>query len=117
MLQANAQAIELHAKLFRGFSDASRVAILHALRDGPRTVGDIVSLTGLSQSNASNHLACLRDCALVKADQDGRYVRYSISHPEVITLLKTAEKLLVRVADEIYDCANYCEPKRPKHAK
>ncbi|MGH7576874.1 MAG: ArsR/SmtB family transcription factor, partial [Longimicrobiales bacterium] len=30
------------AKLFRGFSDASRLSILEALRAGPRSVGEIV---------------------------------------------------------------------------
>ena len=117
MLRASEETVELHAKLFRGFSDPSRLHILHVLQEGPRTVGEIVTRTGLSQSNTSNHLACLRECALVKAQQEGRFVRYSISHPEVLTLLKTAEKLLVRVADEIYDCANYGEPRRSKHAK
>lgn len=117
MLQAGLDAVSLQAKLFRGFSDSSRLAILLSLRDGPRSVGDIVTATGLSQSNTSNHLACLRECALVKAEQDGRFVRYSISHPEVITLLRTTEKLLGRVADEIYECANQGEPRRARRAE
>lgn len=117
MLQAGLDAVSLQAKLFRGFSDSSRLAILQSLREGPRSVGEIVTATGLSQSNTSNHLACLRECALVKAVQDGRFVRYSISHPEVITLLRTAEKLLGRVADEIYDCANHGEPRRLRRAE
>lgn len=117
MLQAGVDAVSLQAKLFRGFSDRSRLAILLTLRDGPRTVGEIVTATGLSQSNASNHLACLRDCALVKAEQDGRFVRYAISHPEVVALLRTAEKLLGRVADEIYECANHGEPRRARRAQ
>lgn len=109
--------MELQAKLFRGFADPSRLSILQALRDGPRTVGELVSETGLSQSNTSNHLACLRECALVKSQQDGRFVRYNLSHPEVSSLLQTAERLLSRVADEIYECANYGDPRRKPRAK
>ena len=64
----------LAAKLFRGFADPSRLAILQALRDGPRSVGQLVATTGLSQPNVSNHLACLRDCGLVASERVGRRV-------------------------------------------
>jgi ArsR family transcriptional regulator, cadmium/lead-responsive transcriptional repressor len=60
-LLANPKSIEIQAKLFRGFSDPSRLAILDTLRNGPLTVGEIVETTGLTQSNVSNHLGCLRD--------------------------------------------------------
>lgn len=52
----------LKAKLFRGFGDPSRLSILDALRNGPLTVSELIEATGLSQSNVSNHLGCLRDC-------------------------------------------------------
>ena len=65
MLTAEVQTLALKAKLFRGFADPSRLAILEALRSTPLNVGEIVEATGLSQSNISNHLGCLRDCGLV----------------------------------------------------
>ena len=58
------QRTALKAKLFRGFSDTSRLRFW-TLRYGPLTVSAVVERTGLSQSNVSNHLACLRDCDLV----------------------------------------------------
>ena len=60
-------SIDLQAKLFRGFADSSRLSILEALREGERTVSDIVQTTGFTQPNVSNHLSCLRDCGLVTA--------------------------------------------------
>ena len=45
---AAATQFPLQARLFRGFADPSRLAILEALRDGPHTVGDIVAATGLT---------------------------------------------------------------------
>jgi DNA-binding transcriptional ArsR family regulator len=62
---ALADGLAVQARLFRGLAESSRLALLQALRDGERTVGELVALTGLSQSNASGHLACLRDCGLV----------------------------------------------------
>jgi DNA-binding transcriptional ArsR family regulator len=95
------------AKLFRGFSDPSRLSILEALRNEPRSVGQIVQMTGLSQSNTSNHLACLRDCGLVSAEQQGRYVVYRLSDDRVHELLALAESLLADVARGVYECTRY----------
>jgi DNA-binding transcriptional ArsR family regulator len=101
------QRTALKAKLFRGFSDTSRLAILEALRYGPLTVSAVVERTGLSQSNVSNHLACLRDCDLVAATQQGRYSLYQLSDERVASLLGLAEELLADVARGVYECTRY----------
>ena len=102
---------ELQAKLFRGFSDPSRLGILDALRNGPLTVSEIVEATGLSQPNVSNHLGCLRDCGLVVAEQEGRYVTYHLSDDRVGELLSLAESLLADVARGVYECTRYNIPR------
>ncbi|MEW6028343.1 MAG: metalloregulator ArsR/SmtB family transcription factor [Chloroflexota bacterium] len=104
LLNANPTSIALQAKLFRGFADPSRLSIMETLRDGEMTVSEIVEATGHSQSNISNHLACLRDCGLVTAEQDGRYVRYRLSDPRVEELLALADELLADVARGVYEC-------------
>jgi DNA-binding transcriptional ArsR family regulator len=101
------QATTLTAKLFRGFSDPSRLAILDALRAGPLTVTEIMEATGLSQSNASNHLRCLRECGLVVCAQENHYVRYQLSDQRVARLLRLADELLADVAKGIYECTRY----------
>jgi len=110
LMTANAQAIDLQAKLFRGFADASRLAILMALREGPLMVGDIVQITELSQSNVSNHLSCLRECGLVVSTKEGRYVRYQLSDTRVAALLGLADELLAEIAQGIYECTRYAKP-------
>ena len=50
--------IERRAKLFRGFADPSRLAILGALCNEPLAVHELVERTELSQPNVSNHLRC-----------------------------------------------------------
>jgi ArsR family transcriptional regulator, cadmium/lead-responsive transcriptional repressor len=107
LIQANIQPVELTAKLFRGFSDPSRLSILESLRNGPLTVSEIVQETGLSQSNASNHLACLRDCGLVVSEQNWRHVTYQLSDDRVGELLELAESLLADVARGVYACTRY----------
>jgi DNA-binding transcriptional ArsR family regulator len=110
LLTADKTSLALKAKLFRGFSDPSRLSILEALRNGPLTVSEIIAATGLSQSNVSNHLGCLRDCGLVIAEQAGRYVTYHLSDDRVGELLALAETLLADVARGVYECTRYNVP-------
>jgi DNA-binding transcriptional ArsR family regulator len=107
LLTVDEEGLAVKAKFFRGFSDPSRLRILESLRAGPLTVGEIVAETGLTQSNTSNHLACLRDCGLVTAEQQGRYVSYQLSDDRVFALLALAEGLLADVARGVYECTRY----------
>src|SRR5687768_3557798 len=107
LLFANPKSIEIQAKLFRGFSDPSRLSILDVLRAGALTVTEIVEATGLTQSNVSNHLACLRDCGLVVTEPEGRFVYYQLSDKRVGKLLNLADELLAEVAKGMYECTRY----------
>jgi len=111
LLTTNKKELAIKGKLFRGFGDPSRLSILDVLRDGPLTVGEIVAATGLSQPNASNHLGCLRDCGLVVAEPNGRYVTYHLSDDRVGDILSLAESLLADVARGVYECTRYHIPR------
>ena len=117
VLTIEKEARTLKAKLFRGFADPSRLSIVEALREGPLTVTEVVETTGLSQSNASNHLRCLADCGLVRSERDGRYVRYELSDPRVAELLGLAEELLADVAHGVYTCTRYAPSKKDGEAE
>ncbi|GAA6618758.1 ArsR/SmtB family transcription factor [Scytonema sp. NUACC26] len=98
---------DLKVKLFRGFSDHSRMSILNALRSRPLTVNEIVEATGLNQSNVSNHLGCLRCCDLVVRQQQGRFVYYQLSDERIAQLLDLADELLANVAKGVNSCDRY----------
>jgi DNA-binding transcriptional ArsR family regulator len=102
----HAASLTLKAKLFRGFSDPSRLSIVEGLRESPRSVGELVELTGLSQSNTSNHLACLLDCGLVEREQQGRHVIYRLGQG-VDELLAMADELLGQTATGVEACRRY----------
>lgn len=105
-------ALSTKAKLFRGFADRSRLSLVEALRDGPRTVGELVERTGLTQPNTSNHLACLMDCGLIRREQRGRFVYYALSDARVAALLGDADELLTEVARGVEACGRYNAKKR-----
>lgn len=102
-----AESLALKAKLFRGFSDPSRLAIIETLRHGAITVTAIVEATGLTQSNVSNHLACLLDCGLVTREQSGRFNIYQLADARVEALLSGADEMLGEVAKGVYVCPRY----------
>lgn len=104
LLTTKNTGVAIKAKLFRGFGDPPRLSILNALCREPLTVGEIAGAAGLTQPNTSNHLACLRDCGLVKAERNGRYVTYTVSDDRVCEMLELAESLLADVARGVYEC-------------
>jgi DNA-binding transcriptional ArsR family regulator len=95
------------ARLFHGLSDPTRLSILLELLDGEQRVTDLVAAVGSSQSNVSNHLACLRECGLV-TDRPGerRQVFYSIAHPELRDVLWASERLLAKAGHDVTLCSN-----------
>lgn len=97
--------VAVAAQLFHGLSDPTRLSILLALLGGERRVGELVEVIGSSQSNVSNHLACLRGCGLV-VDRPGprRQVFYSIAHPELLDVLRATEGLLARTGNDVRLC-------------
>ena len=101
--------IERRAKLFRGFADPSRLAILGALCNEPLAVHELVERTALSQPNVSNHLRCLLECGLVASNRDGRFIRYRISSPRITVLLSDVDALLDVVAEGVEARGNYRE--------
>ncbi|HEY1348199.1 MAG TPA: metalloregulator ArsR/SmtB family transcription factor [Ktedonobacteraceae bacterium] len=109
MSTLQAQALALKAKLYRGFADPSRLAILETLREGPLPVHTIVEKTGLSRTNVSNHLRCLSDCDLVTSESQGRYTFYQLSHPQIADLFRITEDIVRDIARSMYECTNYTE--------
>ena len=101
------EKLKIKAKLFRGFADPTRLAILECLRDGEKTVSEMVQETGQSQSNVSNHLSCLFECGLVKNRREGKNIYYSIRNTKVKALLKDSDIVISEVYREIFECTRY----------
>jgi DNA-binding transcriptional ArsR family regulator len=75
--------------LLKSLANPSRLLVLCALLTREHTVGELETLTGLSQSAISQHLARLRDSELVATRRDAQRVFYSLTDPKVRALLQT----------------------------
>ncbi len=98
--------LSVKAKFFRGLADPSRLALLLILRNGEKTVSELCEDAGLSQSNVSNHLACLKDCGLVLNRQEWRHVYYRIANEKILNLLSVADDVVSVNARRISECVN-----------
>ncbi len=107
-----AASAAVRARFFHGLADRSRLAILDALRDGERTAGEVAAAAHITPSNASRHLACLKDCGLVGARQRWRHVHYRLADG-VVELLEASDAFIERVADHIAACTRIEMGDRP----
>jgi len=83
----------------RALADPTRCRLLVALLAGPGFPAELAQQLGLTRSNVSNHLACLRGCGLVNASYQGRQVRYEL-----------ADAHLARALGELVDVVLAVEP-------
>ena len=95
---------EVLATFFQGLSDPTRVRILELLAERPRTVTDLVEVTGLAQGRVSSHLSCLRWCGYVEARVEGRYNRYRLVDERVREILRLGEAIVRDNADRLTSC-------------
>jgi DNA-binding transcriptional ArsR family regulator len=86
---------EIKAELFKALAHPGRVRILEVLRDGDRTVAELIPAVGLESSHLSQQLAVLRRARVVTAIRSGSSVSYSIADPAIVELLAAARSFLI----------------------
>ena len=96
--------------LFRSLADPTRLSLVQRLAAGEARVVDLTVELELPQSTVSTHLACLRDCGLVSGRTVGRQIFYSLTQPELFSLLRSAEALLEATGERVALCPRYGEP-------
>lgn len=74
---------ELQAEISKTLAHPLRLALLHVLKDGEKTVNELVDILGASQSNISQHLALMRQRQIVKTRKEGSAVYYRVSSPKI----------------------------------
>jgi ArsR family transcriptional regulator, arsenate/arsenite/antimonite-responsive transcriptional repressor len=66
-------------RIFRAFSDTTRLRILSLLKQGEQCVGDLVAILGVPQPKVSRHLAYLRRAGLVSTREQGLWIFYRLA--------------------------------------
>ena len=98
--QARART-EALARRLKAVSEPTRLAMLDALRSGPRTVSDIASAFALAQPTVSNHIKILRQAGLVTDIRDGTRRQLAVQPDAVDELLGDLAAVLSDRADGV----------------
>jgi len=110
-------AFEQFALVARALGSGHRLELLDILVQGERSVERLAQASGLTITNASQHLQQLRRAGLVTSRKTGTQVIYSLVDPEVITLVRTLWRVtehnvaeLERVVQRYYRGRDGLEP-------
>lgn len=100
-----ARSLDVMNRLGRAMADPTRSRILLSLLDTPGYPAELSRELGLSRSNVSNHLACLRGCGIVVATPEGRQTRYEIADAHLTRALSALLETVLAV-DDGFECTD-----------
>lgn len=100
-----ASRLDVMNRLGRAMADPNRSRILLSLLDEPGYPAQLARDLGLTRSNVSNHLSCLRGCGIVAPVPEGRQTRYEIADPHVTRALASLVDVVLAV-DDGEDCTD-----------
>ncbi|WP_245815612.1 ArsR/SmtB family transcription factor [Luteimonas chenhongjianii] len=76
------------AALLKALAHPARLLVLCQLVEGERTVGELQPATGLGASALSQHLAVLREMALVHTRREAQSIHYSLADGPALGVLE-----------------------------
>jgi len=97
---ANQRIFRLQSEICKILANPKRLEILHELRGGEMTVGQLASSTGLRQANVSQHLALMRRGNLLVERREGNRVLYHIADKRINKACDTMREVLLHQAGE-----------------
>jgi len=91
---------QVKADFFKTLAHPARIRVLELLRDGERSVGELIPEVGIEASHLSQQLGILRRANLVQSRKEGSTVRYSVTDPRIFDLLEVARAILTSTLEE-----------------
>ena len=89
-------------------ANATRLAIVHVLLDGPKSVTEIQRAVRCDQSMISHNLKRLERCHFVSVEQSGKQRVYSLNKETIEPLLKLMDKHVNKFCKKL--CCEKVEP-------
>jgi ArsR family transcriptional regulator len=91
---------ELQSDVCKTLASAKRLEIISALKEGEKTVGELVDILGVPKANVSQHLAVMRNKGILNSRRDGVNIYYRISNPKVIQACTLMKEVLTEQMQE-----------------
>ncbi len=83
-----------HAEFCKSFVHPIRLAILDSLRDGEKTVTQLVGKLGIRQSTISQQLSFLRRLGVVRTRRDGQRIYYYLADRRVLKAYDLVDEVI-----------------------
>jgi len=91
---------EKKAAILKALAQPTRLRILDMLKGGERCVCEMYPELGQEQPNISKHLNMMKQAGILDSRKEGLRVIYWIKNPEVLEILRHAEAILRKEAEE-----------------
>lgn len=86
------------SKILSAFNNSTRLQLIRCLSQKPKSVTEMISICGLSQSAVSQHLSKLRNAGLVTTEKKGKTIYYSLAYPQLKGLSLGLQTFIQEVA-------------------
>jgi DNA-binding transcriptional ArsR family regulator len=91
---------ELQSDVCKTLASPKRIEILNALREGEKTVSELVEILDVPKANVSQHLAVMRHKGILKSRRKGINIYYSVSNRKVIEACILMKEVLMEQMKE-----------------
>ncbi len=91
------------ARYFSLLSEPTRLKILHAVCEGERSVGDIVTMVESTQANVSRQINMLYRAGILSRRKEGTQVFYRIADARTIDLCKSVCGNFLKSSASVWD--------------
>lgn len=91
---------ELQSDVCKTLASPKRIEILNALKEGEKTVSELVEILGVPKANVSQHLAVMRHKGILKFRREGINMYYSVSNRKVIDACLLMKEVLMEQMKE-----------------
>ncbi|MEM2883074.1 MAG: metalloregulator ArsR/SmtB family transcription factor [Nitrososphaerales archaeon] len=85
---------QMQAEICKSLANPLRIEIINTLKEGAKTVTELMEIIGVNQANLSQHLAILRSKKIVEARRKGNSVYYSLANPKIIEACNLLRQIL-----------------------
>jgi ArsR family transcriptional regulator, virulence genes transcriptional regulator len=83
-MKQNKTLFELQSEVCKTLASPKRLEIINTLKDGEKTVGELVEILGVPKANVSQHLAVMRLKGILRSRREGVNIYYQIANPKVV---------------------------------
>ena len=94
------EIFKLQADVCKTMANPVRMEIIYTLKEGEKTVSELVEIIGFAKSNISQHLSILKGGGGVSSRRNGVNVYYSISNTKIVEACGLMREVLMEEVAE-----------------